>query len=62
MLVLTRRVGQSIHIGDDIVIMVTRVGSDNVRIGISAPRDVQVIRDDAGRKEPRNAEPNSQPD
>ena len=62
MLVLTRRAGQSIHIGDNIVIMVTSMKGDNVRIGISAPRDVQVIRDDAGRKEPRDAEPNSQPD
>jgi carbon storage regulator len=62
MLVLTRKIGQSICIGDNIVIMVTSVKGDNVRIGISAPRHVQVIRDDAGQKEPRNAEPNNQPD
>jgi carbon storage regulator len=60
--VLTRKVNESICIGDDIVIMVTRVGSDNVRIGISAPRNVPVIRDDAGLKERRDAEQDSQPD
>jgi len=42
-LVLTRRPHQSIHIGDDIVVTVLEVKGDQIRIGISAPRDVQVV-------------------
>jgi carbon storage regulator len=44
MLVLTRKTEQSICIGDDIVVMITRVKGDTVRIGISAPRDTQIVR------------------
>lgn len=44
MLVLTRRPGESIIIGDDIEIMVTDVRGDGVRIGISAPKNVRVMR------------------
>ena len=46
MLVLTRRPHQSIHIGDDIVVTVLEVKCDQIRIGISAPRDVQVHREE----------------
>ena len=44
MLILTRRVGESIVIGDDIVVTVVEAGRDHIRIGISAPRDVAVHR------------------
>ena len=44
MLVLTRKTNQSIMIGDDVEISVLAVSGDNVRIGISAPRDVPVFR------------------
>ena len=44
MLVLSRRAGQSIRIGDDITIHIVRTGSDKVRIGIDAPRSVNVVR------------------
>lgn len=44
MLVLSRRVGERLMIGDDIVITVIDVRSDGVRIGIDAPRDVRVTR------------------
>ena len=44
MLVLTRRVGESIRIGDDIVVTVLELTRDQVRIGISAPRSVSVHR------------------
>ena len=46
MLVLTRRKNQSIVIGDDIVITVLEVQGDNIRLGISAPRHVQVYREE----------------
>ena len=44
MLVLTRRKNQSIVIGDDIVVTVLEVKGDQIRLGITAPRDVQVYR------------------
>ena len=44
MLVLSRRVGERLMIGDDIVITVIEVRSDGVRLGIDAPRDVRVHR------------------
>lgn len=44
MLVLSRRVGERLVIGNDIVITVLDVRSDGVRIGIDAPRDVKITR------------------
>ena len=44
MLVLTRKVEESILIGDDVEIMVLGVSGDKVRIGISAPREIEVFR------------------
>ena len=46
MLVLTRRANQSIMIGDDIVVTVLDVRGDQVRIGIKAPRSVDVHREE----------------
>jgi carbon storage regulator len=46
MLVLTRRVNERIVIGDDIVVTVLKVNHDQVRIGIEAPRDVDVHREE----------------
>ena len=44
MLVLTRKLDQSIKIGDDIEITVVEVRGDQVRLGVAAPRDVTVHR------------------
>lgn len=46
MLVLTRRVGESILIGDEIVVTVLELNRDQVRIGIRAPRSVTVHREE----------------
>lgn len=46
MLVLTRKVGEKIHLGDNIVITVTSVSGQQVRIGISAPPDVPILRNE----------------
>jgi len=46
MLVLSRRPQQSFVIGHDIVITVLEVNGDNVRIGIKAPRDVDIHREE----------------
>ena len=55
MLVLSRLVDEVIVIGDDIEIMVCDIRGDNVRIGIRAPKEVQVLRKeltpDGNRKE-----------
>lgn len=44
MLVLSRRVGERLMIGDDIVVTILEVRSDGVRIGIEAPRSIAVNR------------------
>lgn len=44
MLILTRKVGESIVIADDVVITIVEAGRDQVRIGIDAPRSVSVHR------------------
>ena len=46
MLVLTRKVGERILIGDDIVITVLDSRGDGVRIGIDAPRGVKIQREE----------------
>ena len=44
MLVMSRREGQEIIIGDDIRVMLVRIEGDKVRIGVTAPHDVAVHR------------------
>jgi len=44
MLVLTRRINESIVINDDITVLVVEIRGDRVRLGIEAPKDVTVHR------------------
>ncbi|MFO7299375.1 MAG: carbon storage regulator CsrA [Actinomycetes bacterium] len=44
MLILTRREGESIRIGHDIVITVVEIRGNQVRLGVEAPRSIQVHR------------------
>lgn len=46
MLVLSRSVGETLHIGDDITVTVLDVEGNQVRIGIDAPKDVPVHREE----------------
>jgi carbon storage regulator len=46
MLVLSRKESERIRLGDSIVVTVVRVSGDKVRLGIEAPPDVLVLRDE----------------
>lgn len=48
MLVLSRRPGQELRVGDDVIFKIIDVRGNNVRIGIDAPRDVNIIRSELG--------------
>lgn len=50
MLVLTRKVGESIRIGEDIEIVITAVEQNKVRIGVRSPRNIPVYREEVYRK------------
>ena len=44
MLVLSRKEGEQIKVGDDIVITITQVKGQRARVGIDAPSDVRILR------------------
>ena len=46
MLILTRRVGEVLKVGDDVTVTVLGVKGNQVRIGVKAPKDVQVHREE----------------
>jgi len=46
MLVLSRRVGERIFIGDDISVTVVRVAQGIVRIGVEAPQELSIVREE----------------
>jgi carbon storage regulator len=58
MLIITRRPGEKVMVGDDVVVHVLEVAGNSVRIGIEAPRSVPVYREEiwnAVREENRAA-------
>jgi len=50
MLVLSRRVGEKIWIGDDVQVVVIAIRGNTVRLGIEAPRDIHVRRDELSKE------------
>lgn len=46
MLVITRKLGEKVFITDDIWVEVVRINGDQVRLGITAPPQIQIYRDD----------------
>lgn len=53
MLILSRRVGESVTIGDNITVTVTGINGAQVRIGITAPKDVTVLREEIADRSKR---------
>jgi carbon storage regulator len=52
MLVLSRKQSERIRLGKDIVVTVVRVAGDKVRLGIEAPSDIVVLRDELDENVP----------
>ncbi|MBB76313.1 MAG: carbon storage regulator [Planctomycetaceae bacterium] len=46
MLVLSRKEGERIKLGEDVVLTIVRLSGDNVRVGIDAPAEMVVLRDE----------------
>jgi carbon storage regulator len=52
MLVLSRKESQRIRLGDSIVVTIVKISGDKVRVGIEAPADVLVLRDELETRTP----------
>lgn len=55
MLVLSRKESQRIRLGDSIVVTIVKISGDKVRVGIDAPTDVLVLRDELEAHDPVQA-------
>ena len=61
MLVLSRKVGEKILIGDSISVTVVRISGGGVRIGIDAPADLPVVREELSTNKHSQEKPGDQP-
>jgi carbon storage regulator len=46
MLVLSRKLGERIIIGENVTVTIVRIGPNNVRVGIEAPRNLNIVREE----------------
>lgn len=51
MLVLSRKVGQKIFVGDDVTITLVRISGDKARIGVEAPKNVPILREEVKKRQ-----------
>jgi carbon storage regulator len=56
MLILTRRAGEALRIGDEIEVTVMAVNGSQVRLGINAPRNIAVDREEIAERKRRDRE------
>ena len=61
MLILTRRVGETLMVGDDVTVTVLGVKGNQVRIGVNAPKDVAVHREEIYDRIRKENESNAAP-
>ncbi len=57
MLVLSRKESERIRLGDSIVVTIVKIAGEKVRIGIEAPSDILVLRDELEKRQPPLATP-----
>ena len=57
MLVLSRKVGERILIGDNISVTVVRVAQGTVRIGVEAPEELPIVREEIKDQRPHGSRP-----
>jgi len=60
MLVLSRKPGERILIGDDVRVTIIRIGPNSVRIGIDAPGDTNIIREELAPRDAAEADSRAQ--